>query len=82
MDPLVVVNWVYVGNFQEHVIGLELDDEHLLDGSVPAMAAADGGRLLQRKVHRLAAVVFSIDSFDVCDLKWHTNLLLIDEGLI
>ena len=45
-----------------HIICLELDDIYLLDGSVPGMTTADGGRLLQPKAHCLAAVVFSLDS--------------------
>ena len=62
MEPLVRINWVYVGNLQVHIICLELDDIYLLDGSVPGMTTADGGRLLQPKAHCLAAVAFSLDS--------------------
>ena len=56
-----------------------LDDEHLLDGGVPAMAAADGGRLLQRKDHRLAAVVCDLKKKNCSALDWQVWPFLCEE---
>ena len=82
MNPLVGISWMHVGDLQEGIIGLELDDEHLLDGGVAAVAAADSGRLLQCEAHCLAAFALSLDTEDICDLEGHMVLLLIDEGFV